>query len=341
MSVDVNTIAVDDAVLGRALRAAATAGPGAASRPGQLRSRLEAELGPEQALRLRAPLHQVVGAAEEHVPATLSSLAPLSDLKVDRVAADLAAARGWTFPVAHRAAVLWAAALGLLDASAPDSLEAVSDPSRPALAPTPTAAPQDWPVAGGRIEAADDAERPSDEPTDAASPAAGAGEDASHAQAGSGALRPSDPSWPPVPPRLAKHIRAAQLDPPLAAARATRGRLPGRVLVAIVAPLCVGAIVLIAAGGRIGLLPVLLLMGLSRLCQPGVVAVYADHVTFLPLAGLHWKRPSQVTAAWADVTVGPGAFPHLQVGPVRVDLWRSSTPVFRAASARTARLDRS
>ena len=101
----------------RALRSAVSAASGAAARPGQLRSRLEAELGTDDAARFRGPLHQLVAAAEEHVPATLSNQAPLTREAIERVATDLARTRGWTIDAARRTTALWAAALGLADAA--------------------------------------------------------------------------------------------------------------------------------------------------------------------------------------------------------------------------------
>lgn len=122
----------DHALIARALRAAATAQSGAATRPGQLRSRLEAELGPVPARRLAAQVHQLVAAAEEHVPAMLTDLAPLTAQSVDRIASDLATTRGWAFATAQRATMLWAGALGLFDRA-----QARSDDSVPAHDSTP------------------------------------------------------------------------------------------------------------------------------------------------------------------------------------------------------------
>jgi hypothetical protein len=121
-----------DLAFTRALRRVATAGSGAATRPGELRHRLVALLGPERAAALRPRVHRTVAAAEEHLPATLVSLAPITEPALRRLVADLAERRGWTVEAAARTVLDWRDALGL----APDP--SATGWSVPPVVPEPT-----------------------------------------------------------------------------------------------------------------------------------------------------------------------------------------------------------
>ena len=102
----------DVGVVVNALRAAVTSSAGVATRPGLLRVRLEAALGPEDE-RYMSVAHQVVAAAEENLPSLLAGLAPMTTESVDRVTAQLASTRGWSELTALRTVLIWADALGL------------------------------------------------------------------------------------------------------------------------------------------------------------------------------------------------------------------------------------
>jgi hypothetical protein len=155
---------------------------GAASRPGQLRSLLESELGRSDALRLRGRIHQLVVAAEEHVPSRLSAVAPLTAESRDRVAGDLASARGWSRAAAGDTTRLWSLALGLAVAEpAPEPL-----PARPpeAARPAPGSGAAPFALAATSLPA-----------TSLPRPAAVA--------SGSDSLRTGPPSWPIPAKRIA------------------------------------------------------------------------------------------------------------------------------------------
>lgn len=94
-----------------ALSAVVSVGPDVVTRPGQLRSRLVAELG-DAATEARALVHQVVAAAEENLPGALTTMAPLTAQSLQRLSEELATARGWTLVVSERATRVWATALG-------------------------------------------------------------------------------------------------------------------------------------------------------------------------------------------------------------------------------------
>ena len=113
-----------DLAFARALRRAVTSASGVASRPGQLRQQLVTLLGTDRTAALRARVHRAVSAAEEHLPATLVSLAPVSDATLERLATDLAARRGWTVQAAREATKDWSDALGLVpDLSVPPKVQ--------------------------------------------------------------------------------------------------------------------------------------------------------------------------------------------------------------------------
>ena len=129
--------ATDFAALVRALQSSLT-GTVADIRPGQLRLRLEQHLA-DDAQRLRPLVHQVVVAAEEHLPANLTRIAPLSVHSLQRLSGELAEARGWAPETARRATRIWASALGYDDVAAapwpePEEPEpAPQDPARGAV----------------------------------------------------------------------------------------------------------------------------------------------------------------------------------------------------------------
>ncbi|SFC44970.1 hypothetical protein SAMN04487968_106230 [Nocardioides terrae] len=103
-----------DAAVVDALHHALDADPTAGSRPGQLRAELTARLG-ELAPSHRPQIHQVVAAAEDNLPATLTRVAPLTSQSLLRLSEELATGRGWTRATAERTIAIWATALGFGD----------------------------------------------------------------------------------------------------------------------------------------------------------------------------------------------------------------------------------
>lgn len=103
----------DRALVVRALSSVVSTNSGSARQPGRLREKVESALPEQERTRLAPVLHQLVAAAEEQVPAILTSLAPTTEESRARVAADLASARGWRPDIAERAVGLWSDALGL------------------------------------------------------------------------------------------------------------------------------------------------------------------------------------------------------------------------------------
>jgi hypothetical protein len=130
--------APDDAVVVEALRSALAGDSGAATRPGQLRQRVESALGAENSVRLRPVVHQVVAAAEENLPGYLTRIAPLTGGSLQQLSGELATARGWSSETAQRVTQIWARALGF--GSVVDSWP--SQPLRPAVDPLVVPGPE-------------------------------------------------------------------------------------------------------------------------------------------------------------------------------------------------------
>jgi hypothetical protein len=112
--VRVQDVSEDFMTMLAAMRVAVT-GPADADRPGRLRQRLEEALGPEDSVRLRRLVHQVVAASEENLPHDLRRITPLTPQSLQRLSQDLATTRGWSPEAAQRATQLWASALGFAD----------------------------------------------------------------------------------------------------------------------------------------------------------------------------------------------------------------------------------
>ena len=131
---------------------------------GHLRLQVEAALGREQAVAQRRQIHQVMAAAEEHLPSRLLQMRPLTVATLARLSSELAAARSWSSPTAERTTRIWAAALGFQDLAEAEWPEHV-----PSLRPSasvgslnvdvtspPPAAPRSnaevvWPAPSGRL----------------------------------------------------------------------------------------------------------------------------------------------------------------------------------------------
>ena len=251
-----------------ALRAAMET-PGA-DRPGRLRSRLDAALGPEDSTRLRRLVHQVVAAAEENLPHDLRRIAPLTPQSLHRLSQDLADARGWTPDAARRTTQLWASALGFADLAdsswprepGPEEQGAFSGPATQ----LPPAPPSPLPHGAGPAP------------------------------------------WPATPKTFARHTATRSGEPVLGAALGYAGMsLPVCVTagVTLTVVLCL-PILLIGATG--GLLPILAVLGarvlVGRLGR-GAVVVSASGIEFTPYdTSLRKPQPERAFGApWSQVEV--------------------------------------
>ena len=295
-----------------ALRAALDA-PSAAGRPGQLRLRLEAELGAEDAQRLRRLVHQVVGAAEENLPANLRRIAPLTSESLHRLSGELAAARGWTPEAAQRATQIWAAALGF------EELVASSWPREPG------------PPATGPVEPAPPAAGPV-EPTPAAAQVTALPPDPVPQEPAVPRPRPEASAPQPAPAARPEPDAGAGSGGPAVAVRAYAGislvlcvALFALLVVAFCVPIAflgVEALLLVVLG-----LPVfgtLLLSLLARQLRRGVLVASPEGLQFTPYdPRTRSPRADQSSSApWGQVTVQSGfvtryrfAGSSLQVGP--------------------------
>ena len=144
-----------------ALRTTVTAAPGPLH-PSRLKLLVEDALGPESSQELRREIHQVVVAAEEHLPMRMTRISPLTTSSLASLSAELAAVRGWSAPAAERATRTWAAALGFDDLAVTDWPPPVRVERAPSRPPAVTSAglsetalpPQATPVPAGPQSAA-------------------------------------------------------------------------------------------------------------------------------------------------------------------------------------------
>jgi hypothetical protein len=147
----------DTSALLEALRATVAAAP-TPLHPSQLRLLVEEALGPERSRDLRREIHQVVVAAEEHLPMRMTRISPLTASSLANLSSELAAARGWSPQTAERATRTWAAALGhdhLAVTDWPPAAQVEHVASRPPASTTPAVdetalPPQPTPVVAGR-----------------------------------------------------------------------------------------------------------------------------------------------------------------------------------------------
>jgi hypothetical protein len=309
-SIDRSGRSADEVALINALSAVASAGSGAASRPGQLMARLEAELG-EAAGRNRGRVRQLVAGAEEHVPARLAGLAPLTPAAMDRVASELAQVRGWTMEVASWVVASWATALGLASVA-----------QRPAMSIAPGVPMSDPSLAGVRI--------PSGDVTALAQPP--------RASVRAPVVPPpTPPPGPPVPaPAMPGHSLEGMPSPQEESARCrgqaagfppARGQskaftgpslVPVLVIAGLVTVVAAAGLVVVAAPlGRLlicaGL--VAMVVVLSRLWRHGIVLAYDDGVIVVITKGRRGAvRPeTRQDFDWDYVTVRDGYVPQLTV----------------------------
>lgn len=278
--------------------------PADAGRPGQLRLRMEAALGPDEAQRLRRLVHQVVGAAEENLPANLRRIAPLTQESLQRLSGELATSRGWSQEAAQRTTQIWAAALGFEELAA-SSWPREPAPARPApVEPTPVAFEATAPPPGMVS------------PPVAQTPAPAAATPAAPAE------------WPkPRKHFLPQHATSATGEPAQCVVLAYSGAnllvIAGAVLTLVV--VLVTPIIVLGATGI--LLPIIGTVGamllMKRLGRGALVATETG-LEFTPYdQSVRKPRLDEVfSAPWSEVTVEPGyvtsyrfAGRRVQVGP--------------------------
>ena len=286
---------------------AALESPSDAGRPGQLRRRLEAQLGPDETQRLRRLVHQVVAAAEENLPANLRRIAPLTSESLQRLSGELAASRGWTQEAAQRATQIWAAALGFEElASSSWPREAAPARPTPAEPATPVVAEVTAPPPGAQKPPA------TPEPVRPA-PAA--------------ALPATPAEWPKIKKQLARHTQAASGESALTAIQAYAGMnllVCAALVVGLTVVLCLPILFLGTTGILLPILGAVLASVLVRKLGRGALVATASGLEFTPYdQQMRNPRPEQLfSAPWADVRVEPGfvtayhfAGRRVQVGP--------------------------
>lgn len=303
----------------------AVATPADADRPGLLRQRLAEALGPEDSVRLRRFVHQVVAASEENVPHDLRRINPLTSHSLQRLSHDLAAARGWTPEAAQRATQLWASALGFADLAS-SSWPRESLPSPPSV-PSPGARP---PLAATVLPDTPPAPPCGPAPTPVPAPPAAA---APMPAAG------TPPPWPPVPKTFRQVTTNVAGEPALGVALAYAG-MPLALCVALgvtmTVVLCLPILLVGAAGGILSIVAIaggkLLVAGLRR----GALVASVNGLEFTPYdVSLHKPRPEQAFGAvWSQVSVEPGSTSVVRMAGRRVQVGPRNKAFVAAAAAR-------
>lgn len=289
----------------------AVATPADAGRPGRLRQRLEEALGPEDSVRMRRLVHQVVAASEENVPHDLRRINPLTSQSLQRLSQDLAAARGWSPEAAQRATQLWASALGFGD------LASSSWPREPSQTSSS--------VASAALSATLLPEAPPVRPAPPGPP--------------SPPPRAAAPAWPPIPRTFRNHTANVAGEPALGVALGYAGMsLPLCVVlgVAMTVVLCLPILFLGTTGV---LLPLLAIAGgkllVARLRRGAVVASNLG-LEFTPYdTSLRKPKPEQsFGAVWSQVSVEPGRVSVLRVAGRRIQVGPRNAAFVAAAAAR-------
>lgn len=309
-----------------ALRAA-VATPGDADSPGRLRRRLEELLGPDESVRLRRLVHQVVAASEENLPHDLRRITPLTAYSLQRLSQDLATARGWSPETARRTTQLWASALGFADLAASSwPREEAARTSVPGggvpLVQTllPDAPLTAAPTAGPPRVLAADAGAPAPQPP------------------GASRVPVSAPPWPPVPKNLVRHTTNLAGEPALGVVLAYAGMslpLCAVLTTAMTVVLCLPILVVGAAGAvlaPVGVAGAKLLI--SRL-RRGALVASASGLEFVPYdTSLRNPRPEQsFGAVWPQVQVQQGRVSTLRVAGRRVQVGPRNRAFAAAAAA--------
>lgn len=242
-------------------------------------------------------VHQIVAAAEENIPVSLTRISPLTAESLARLSTELAGARGWSPQTAERTIRIWATALGLHDPevrSWPQAAVAARPradaPARPPLEPTavPSTPPRS-PIAPA--------------PADGFSPMAVSG----HVE------------WPTPVKGVAVHTHAKSGEPALGAAMAYAG-MPLLLVVSLIVALTVVLLIPVVFLDVMGPLLPLIGFGLASLLMrrlgPGVLVATESGVEFTPYGGLTRKERPQHTfgAGWRDVSVQPGYVSRIRFG---------------------------
>jgi len=285
--------------------------PSDAGRPGQLRLRMESALGAEEAARLRRLIHQVVGAAEENLPANLRRIAPLTQESLQRLSGELASSRGWSQEAAQRATQIWAAALGFEELAA-TSWPREPAPARPAPAePTPVSFEATAPPPGAAAPMPTPAT-----PVPAATPTPVA------------PATPATPAeWPKRSKQLAQHSHATNGEPALGVVVSYAGLnlLVGTGLIILLLVVLLTPVILIGATGfLLPLVGALLASLIVRKERWGALVATESGLEFTPYTERMRKAQPEKSfrADWADVILEPGyvsnfrfAGQRVQVGP--------------------------
>ncbi|HEX3932977.1 MAG TPA: hypothetical protein VHW64_19985 [Nocardioides sp.] len=307
-----------DAAFVDALRSALATDPGAATRPGLLRQKLESALGPDEASRQRPLVHQVVAASEENLPGYLTRIMPLTAQSLRQLSGDLAAARGWNLATAQRVTQIWAHALGFSGVA--DDWPAAEPVAGAAASDRPPEAPAPVPVAGGTAlppaPAAGEAFPLDVVAANETGPAVGDGSPAV------GASAPTP--WPRPSRRLARrHSRTATGESALGVTRGYAGMslwvyIP---VVSIFVLLLVATFVVLHL--LLGVLPILVVVYLMRRAlKAGVLVATASGLEFTEYSALG-NRPKPgglLAASWGEVTAVDGTFAVVQMAGHRIEL---------------------
>lgn len=316
-----------------ALRSALATDPATAMRPGLLRQKVEAALGPGETARLRPLVHQVVAACEENLPGYLTRIRPLTPQSLAQLSGELARARGWNEATAQRVTQIWAHALGF---------SGVADG-------WPDDQPDDRPGDGPDDRPGTESAPSDDASADAALPGPGL-------LAGATALPPApvalsretggdehgvraDPrpptSWPTPSRRLARrHSRSTAGEAALGVARAYAGM--SLQVYSVVVSVFVGLVILgfLLLHLLVGVVPVLVVVYLMRRAlKAGVLVATASGLEFTTYSPLG-NRPQAggvFAATWAEVTGDDGAVTVLQMAGRRIQLGPLSRQFARAA----------
>jgi hypothetical protein len=297
----------------------AVATPADADRPGRLRQRLEEALGPEDSVRMRRLVHQVVAASEENVPHDLRRITPLTTQSLQRLSQDLAAARGWSPEAAQRATQLWASALGFAD------LASSSWPRGPVSSPSPMSPPAPTLLPERGVASAPPG--PATPPPLAPPP---------HTPPG------APPSWPPIPKNFRQHTANLAGEPALGVCLAYAGMnlpLSAVLVVVMTVVLCLPIWFVGPAGGVLALLGVagakLLMARLGR----GVLVASERGLEFTPYdTSLRRPKPEKsFGAVWAQVAVEPGRVSAVRLAGRRVQVGPRNRAFVAAVAARAGR----
>ena len=307
-----------------------------ASRPSQLRSRLNRILG-EEATTHRREVHLVVTALDENVPTELRAAAPLSRADLDRHSEALAAARGWTAEAGAAAVGLWVSALGLARSDADSWAQPAarrpgtaaagswrSSPSSSGSLEPGTSSPDDGfgrSLEGGQTAGTRDPEAAStvlprrrDDPMATDLPDASSVVASVVLPAPESGRREGAPTPWPSSSRFAV-VQAMQREGfPVGAYYAFRGRDPRLRIVAIVAFTVVvtGLVFIPSAPVRTLLLLVAVLAVLvvpTKVVRNGTMVV--DDLGFRWYAALPKTGPAELTAPWSAVRLVEGKQPRL------------------------------